>query len=57
MSEDSAEYSAWLLLRVEVIAAHAAHVEKVLVDALSADVDVAFLQELNQEVAHQAPAE
>ncbi|CAE7598495.1 ADCK2 [Symbiodinium sp. CCMP2456] len=37
----------------EVIAAHAAYVEKVLVDALSAEVDVAFLQELNHEVAQK----
>ena len=37
----------------EVIAAHAAYVEKVLVDALSTEVDVAFLQELNHEVAQK----
>ncbi|CAE7911363.1 unnamed protein product, partial [Symbiodinium sp. KB8] len=38
---------------VQVIAAHAAYVEKVLVDALSTEVDVAFLQELNHEVAQK----
>ncbi|CAE7570030.1 unnamed protein product, partial [Symbiodinium necroappetens] len=36
-----------------VIAAHAAYVEKVIVDALSTEVDVAFLQELNHEVAQK----
>ena len=41
------------LSTAEVIAAHAAYVEKVLVDALSAEVDVAFLQELNHEVAQK----